>query len=568
MKFISSILKFVLYTFICLGISNLANAKITNFNYDAKNISNYFSALISFDNFDYKSSEKYFKKLNRLDGSKTNYSSKFIQSLINLEKYNEAVNYAEKLEKGKKLNFEANLIIGLSYLKKNDFKKADFYFSKIEPNLQHALITKTLKGSLKDWITIASSKDKKNIYQAIDSIKSKSGSFSTIQLAFANCYIDSEETESSFKNIFKNKKTELSRYHFFYANYLNNSKEFEKAKKVLNSAIENFPRNLLINQFNKILIKEEKNYNIFSCKNINHVTAEILYIISTALSLTGDYKLSNFYINLAKYLNPKFISYQSLLAENFVDLKKFDIAKNIYLRLQKAGSIYKWHSNKQIALILERQKKNDESVNYLLNAYKNINPSVYETFDLANFLRNKKKYEKSIEFYSKILLEIDKDHELYPKVLDRRGTAYERSNMWKLAEKDLLSSLAVSPNEPYVMNYLAYSWIENGENINKALRMLKKANQLKKNDGYITDSLGWALYKLKNYLESKKYLQLAIILMPTDPIVNDHYADCLWMNNKKIQARYYWNYVLTLEDVEDELKKNIKNKLLFGLERS
>ena len=98
--------------------------------------------------------------------------------------------------------------------------------------------------------------------------------------------------------------------------------------------------------------------------------------------------------------------------------------------------------------------------------------------------------------------------------------------------------------------------------------MLRKANNLKKNDGYITDSLGWALYKLNNFLEAKKYLQQAIVLMPRDPIINDHFADCLWMNNKKIQARYYWKYVLNLDSTEEELKKKIKKKLLFGLEKT
>ena len=92
----------------------------------------------------------------------------------------------------------------------------------------------------------------------------------------------------------------------------------------------------------------------------------------------------------------------------------------------------------------------------------------------------------------------------------------------------------------------------------KSLKMLDKANKLRKNDGYITDSLGWALFKLKRYEEAKKYLQLAVTMMPSDPIVNDHFGDSLWMNNKLIQARYYWNYVLNLKKTDDKLKKIIK----------
>ena len=95
--------------------------------------------------------------------------------------------------------------------------------------------------------------------------------------------------------------------------------------------------------------------------------------------------------------------------------------------------------------------------------------------------------------------------------------------------------------------------------------MLEKANQLRSNDPYIIDSLGWALFKLKRYKESKGYLQMAVRLMPGDPIVNDHFGDVLWKNGNEVQARYYWSYVLNLEKTEEDLKKKIKNKLIKGL---
>ena len=95
--------------------------------------------------------------------------------------------------------------------------------------------------------------------------------------------------------------------------------------------------------------------------------------------------------------------------------------------------------------------------------------------------------------------------------------------------------------------------------------MLRKANNLQPNDGYIIDSLGWALFKTKNYKEAKKYLELAVSYMASDPVINDHYADSLWMNNNSLQARYYWNYVLKLKKTKKKLKEEINKKLLFGL---
>ena len=146
-----------------------------------------------------------------------------------------------------------------------------------------------------------------------------------------------------------------------------------------------------------------------------------------------------------------------------------------------------------------------------------------------------------------------------------RGVAYEQIGEWDKAEKDLLLSLKADPNQAYVINYLAYSWIEQGIKIEKSLNMLEKANKLKSNDPYIIDSLGWALFKLKRYNKSKEYLQSAVRLMPGDPIVNDHYGDVLWKNGNKIQARYYWNYVLNLEKTENKLKQTIEEKLIKGL---
>ena len=125
--------------------------------------------------------------------------------------------------------------------------------------------------------------------------------------------------------------------------------------------------------------------------------------------------------------------------------------------------------------------------------------------------------------------------------------------------------MEADPDQAYVINYLAYSWIEQGIKIEQSLKMLEKANNLKSNDPYIIDSLGWALFKLKRYEKAKDQLQSAVKLLPGDPIVNDHYGDVLWKVGKKVQARYYWNYVLNLEDAEEDLKNNIKNKLILGL---
>ena len=137
--------------------------------------------------------------------------------------------------------------------------------------------------------------------------------------------------------------------------------------------------------------------------------------------------------------------------------------------------------------------------------------------------------------------------------------------MWKEGEQDLKESLRLSPDQAYVLNYLAYSWLEKKINIDEALVMLKKANEIKKNDAYIIDSLGWGFYLNENYLKAEKLLRRENELMPFDPIVSDHYGDILWKLNKNLQARYFWKQALNLEKTDKEFMDKVGQKLIFGL---
>ena len=326
-----------------------------------------------------------------------------------------------------------------------------------------------------------------------------------------------------------------------------------------------YPRNLLLNQY-KLDLNKGSNTSSFNCKNKGHVIAEILYITSNALSSQSIYPLSDFYLNLAKYLNEEFHSYDTLSAENYYNVGNYLEAKKVYNNLSKKGKAYQWYSSKQLAKIYLQEKNKENALKLIRNAYDNLDSKdIYEIFDYAEFLKNNEKFKESIPLYTKILNLVEKKHPLYAEAADGRGISYERVGEWKKAEKDLLESLKANPDQAYVINYLAYSWIEQGIKIEKSLSMLEKANKLRANDPYITDSLGWALFKLERYKEAKDYLQLAVKLMPADPIVNDHYGDVLWKNGKKIQARYYWNYVLNLEQTEDKLKNIIEEKLTKGL---
>ena len=136
------------------------------------------------------------------------------------------------------------------------------------------------------------------------------------------------------------------------------------------------------------------------------------------------------------------------------------------------------------------------------------------------------------------------------------------------SDKDLLRSLEINPNDAYVLNYLAYSWLEREYKIDIALKMLKKAYEARSNDAYIIDSIGWAYYLIEDYVKAEKFLKRAVELMPEDPIVNDHYGDILWKLNRKIQARYFWKSVLDLKKTEEKMIKSVESKLIQGLKNT
>ncbi len=553
----------ILIVTVLITFSTLNAKNFDKFN-KAGNVADYFSGILLLNQSKYEDSYKYLKKLDGLEKSHLNYSSIYLNSLVNSGKFSQAFIFSKKLEKESQGSFETNLIIGIYHIKNNKPKLANKYFLKAKENSPNTILDSYLINSLSNWTNLEEKNYEETIFE-FNKLDSRFANLNKIQNVFLSSFFGKDESEIFFKELTSDKNTDFSRYNYFYAKYMQSIGKFKKAKNIIDNSLKKYPRNLLLNQY-KLDLKNSENNFLFDFKKETHIIAEILYIVANAFSSQSIYSISNFYLNLSKYLNKDFHAYDTLMAENFYNIDDFSNAKKIYRSLEDYGNAFKWYSNKQISRILVKEEKKDEAIKLLKTTYNKLPfKEVYETFDYAEFLKNNEEFEDSIKYYTYILNKIEDDHPLYPEVTDGRGVSYERVGKWNKAEKDLLSSLDVNPNQAYVINYLAYSWIEQGVKIKQSLSMLEKANKLKSNDPYIIDSLGWALFKLKRYKESKKYLQLALQLMPADPIVNDHYGDVLWRNGNEIQARYYWNYVLNLKKTEKDLKEKVKEKLTKGL---
>ncbi len=563
MKFIIKkilILIFVLFIFLP-GLN--AQAKDSKAHYTRDNISNYFSGIILSGKNKDKMAFNHLKKVQSISDKHFQFNVEFLRTLVLLEKFGEAFKFSKNIWSEKELFFEADLLLGLDYFLKKDFLKAEKHFHRLNKISQYNLYFDNFIGNvLISWIKAAEGK-KEESYKILKKIPDPYNRLQAIQEIFLQCYFDERGTKKSFENLIDSEEYNFSRYNFFLVNYLLSKNLNHEAKKIVDQSIEKYESNLLLKQTENFFLKNQtkKIKNFFNCKNPTDSISEFFYLIANLYSSEKEYQLSNFYLKISIFLNKNFFPNNALLAENYYYQDRQEDSKKVYNSLKSIGEVYSWYASKNISTILLDEKGKEFAIKNLEKDFKLLKKrEVEHYYELANFYKENEYYQKSIEYYSLTIQKIKKSDSLYSKILDRRGTSFERLGNWEKAEKDLMESLKILPDQPHVLNYLAYSWVDKGINLDKSLEMLKKATDLKKNDGYIIDSLGWAYYNKKNYTEAEFFLQKAVELLPQDPIINDHYADTLWMLNKNIQARYFWDYILKLEDANQNLKEKIKKK--------
>ena len=569
MKFLINKIYIISLLLIIFLIEPTAFAKDKKIQYSSKNISNYFSGIVSVSKNYNNRAFKHLKKVQLLKNRHSQFNIEFIRTLVLIEKFDEAFAFSKNVWTEEEFFFEADLLLGLNFLIKEDYINAEKHFERLNKISRYNLFFKDFMGNVLIAWSKAAQNDKEDSFKYLEKIPNSYNQLTKIQNIFLQCYFDSKETNKLFEELIQSEDYNFSRYNFFLTNYLLHKNKTIEAKKTIQNARKKYNSNLLIKQAENFLYKENKEIkNFFDCKNPKDSLSEFFYVIANLYSSEKDYQLSNFYLKISFFLNNKFLTNKALLAENFFYQKKYEPAIEIYHSLKPIGSIYSWHASKNIAQILINTKGKKYSINNLETEFNLLPKPNFENYaELANFYKENEYYKESIKYYSLALKVINQDHSLIPKILYRRGSSYERLGDWENAEKDLLDSLKILPNQPHVLNYLGYSWIYKGINLDKGLEMIKKAVSLTENAGYIIDSLGWAYYAKENYVEAELHLQRAVELLPLDPIINDHYADTLWMLNKSVQARYFWKNILSLDSSEQKLKDAVNEKLIFGIDK-
>ena len=533
---------------------NVSAAKKDNF----PKVGDYLIAQISSQANDYNAANKYYLNLLKKDKKNTDLYLKIIKNNLLNGKIEDANKYYIKLEKIgcnntniECINFLQSigpLINGIVYLKNNRGNKALTSFSKISNIKENELYA----GLLKAW-SLANFYTYKQSIEALDSIKSENYSNEIIMhKALIYDLVNEVELADIFYEQALNKNQEISLINY-YLNFLHRNNKNKKKEEFLQKLYADSSYQISIN--NNILLDARLIEN-----QVNGVGL-VLYEASQYLGFE-DIDLSLSILNIANYSYPNLHEVDFLSASLLHSLELFDEAMLSYKTIPNNHYLSSL-AVIQLANLLSLNNQKDVAIKTLLD-YLETKTSFKVKMTLGDHYRYQSDWVKAQAIYSQIIE--NEKYALDPNMWNtfyRRGIAYERNKQMDLAEKDFVEALKLNNNQPDVLNYLGYSWIDSDKNMLKAKNMIELALEQKPDDAYFIDSLAWYYFKVSDFDQANSLLNYASQLAPSDPVINEHYGDTLWKIGKYIEARYQWNRALDLEP-GIELTNKIKVKLLKG----
>jgi tetratricopeptide (TPR) repeat protein len=291
--------------------------------------------------------------------------------------------------------------------------------------------------------------------------------------------------------------------------------------------------------------------------------AEALYEVGSSIGRRGGEDLALIYLQLALYLDPTHSMALISLADLYESLKKPELAIATYDRIPASSPLHR-NSEIQIASALDALDRTDEAKKRLEKLIADHPKDNEAIMALGNILRARKDFAACADVYGKAIDNVPTPDKSNWVVFYFRGVCHERAHQWPAAEADLKKALELFPDQPLVLNYLGYSWIDQGINLDSGLNMIRRAVEQRPDDGYIVDSLGWANFRINNYDEAVKELERAVELKPEDPTINDHLGDAYWRVGRVLEAHFQWSHAKDLKPEPEDLPK-IEEKLKSGL---
>ena len=291
--------------------------------------------------------------------------------------------------------------------------------------------------------------------------------------------------------------------------------------------------------------------------------AEALYGIGASIGRRGGEDLALVYLQLALYLEPSHVMAMLSLADLYETLKKPDLAIKVYERVPATSPVSR-SAEIELAVDLDALDRTDEAKKKLDRVIADHPKDTEALMALGNIERGRKDFAGCAATYSKAIDTIPKLEKPNWVALYFRGICYERSHQWSSAEADMKKALELFPDQPLVLNYLGYSWVDQGMHLEEGMDMIRRSVEQRPDDGYIVDSLGWAYYRTGNYDEAVKNLERAVLLKPDDPTINDHLGDAYWRVGRTLEANFQWSQAKDFKPEDDELA-TIEKKLKEGL---
>ncbi|WP_321393128.1 tetratricopeptide repeat protein [Emcibacter sp.] len=290
--------------------------------------------------------------------------------------------------------------------------------------------------------------------------------------------------------------------------------------------------------------------------------AEIFFAASTFLMQDNIRTPATLYLRYGKYMREDFAEADFLLGQIFEIDEYYDGALAVLQNIKKKDILY-YQARMQQAWIYDKTGDLEKAVSILRSLAKEF-PDKHQLFGvLGDLYRMNNRFADAAGAYDRLIESIPEPEAKHWTVFYTRGIVLEREKRWKDAEMDLLKALELRPDQPQVLNYLAYSWVDRGLNVDQARGMLEKAAELRPHDGYIIDSLGWALFKMGEHSRAVEVLEKAVMLQADDWAINDHLGDAYWAVGRRNEARFQWRHALSLKPEDDKITE-IKNKIKHG----
>ena len=287
--------------------------------------------------------------------------------------------------------------------------------------------------------------------------------------------------------------------------------------------------------------------------------AEAYLDIATLLSQENAVDPSLLMARYSLSLRPDDDITRLLVGEVMEIQNRFETAIDVYGAIP-VSSPHSWNARLRIASSLEQIGRADEAIDILEDMVGERRDRPDALIQLGDILRFQQEYGPAADAYDKAIERLGGKTQVGWRLLYRRGIANERAGDWAKAEADFLQALEIEPEQPYVLNYLGYSWVDMGMNFDQAEDMLKRAVELQPDDGYIVDSLGWVYYKLGRFDDAVEQLEKAVELKPDDPTINDHLGDAYWQIGRYHEARFQWHRALSFNPTED-LRNTVEAKI-------